>query len=126
MNANFRQRCKQLVVLALAVAAGLLGGCDEDEYDHEPPAGQGTLVVDNFTGDRLQVYLDGELVESVTAGKHRFYDLSPGLRRVVLDGDDVRRTWAGDVDILEGRLTVAEVKDNSNYYDDFDVWVFLD
>ncbi len=107
-------------------SAGLLAGCDDSNFNHDPPPGQGTLVVDNWTWDRLQVYIDGRLQESVTSDKHRYYDLRPGQHRVVLDGDDTDRLWADDVDVLEGRLTVLEVQDDSRDYDDFDVRIYLE
>jgi len=112
------------VAAALAVVLPWLSGCDEDEYDHDPPAGQGTLVVDNFTGDRVEVYIDGMEVESVRSGKHRYYDLAPGVHRIALDGDDTRRFWADDIDILEGRLTVLEVRGYSG--SSYDVWIYFD
>jgi hypothetical protein len=114
------------LLLSLVWALGLAAGCDDSTYDHEPPAGQGALIVDNFTGDRVFVYVDGKAADNVKSGKDRAYDLRPGLYRVVLDGDDVERSWAGDVDILEGRLTVMEVGDDGYYSGDFNVNVFFD
>ncbi len=99
------RRAAALLMLALAAA-----GCD-DEYDHEPPAGQGTIVVDNFTGWDLRVYLDGAEAAETDSGDHRAYDLAPGPYRVVLDAEDLDAAWAGDVDVLEGRLTILEVRD---------------
>lgn len=110
--------------LALAAALPWLAGCDESEYDYDPPAGQGSLVVDNYTGDRIYVYVDGLEVDSVRSGKHRYYDLEPGVHRVALDGDDTRRFWADDVDLLEGRLTVLEVQGYSS--ESFDVRIYFD
>lgn len=110
----------------VALAAGLSAGCDDSEFSHDPPARQGTLVVDNWTWDRIQVYIDGRLDESVTSDKHTYYDLRPGLYRVALDGDDTDRYWVDDVDVLEGRLTVLEVEDDPNDYDEFNVRIYLD
>ena len=112
-----------------AVAVGLIGlfaGCDDERFDREPPAGLGSLVVDNFTGDRLQVYIDGQEREDTSAGDYRYYDLRPGLHRVALDGDDVNRSWAGDVDILENRRTVLEVRGSSCDYDNYDINIYFD
>jgi hypothetical protein len=99
------------------IAAGIwmalllpLCGCDEDGYDHKPPAGQGAIVVENNTSDRLRVYIDGIEKDRVKYGKHGTYDCEPGLRRVALDGDSVRSAWSGEVDVLEGRLTVLVVE----------------
>ena len=110
--------------MALAAALPWLAGCEDTEYDHDPPEGQGALVVDNSTGDRIYVYVDGMEVDSVRSGKHRYYDLEPGVHRVALDGDDTRRFWANDVDVLEGRLTVLEVLGDSG--GSYDVRVYLD
>ena len=126
MKTRPNQICSWLGILALCLGAGLLAGCDDDEFDHDPPSGQGTLVVDNWTGDRLQVYIDGRLDESVTADKHRYYDLRPGLYRVALDGDDTDRFWVDEIDVLEGRLTVMVVEDDANDFDEFDVRIYLD
>ena len=113
-------------ILALTAGAGMLAGCDDNEFDHDPPAGQGTLVVDNWTWDRVQVYIDGHLDESVTSDKHRYYDLRPGQYRVALEGDDTDRLWIDDVDVLEDRLTVLQVEDDRNDYNEFDVRIYLD
>jgi hypothetical protein len=126
VNIRAKQLVKWIGGLSIALWAGMLAGCDDSEFSHDPPTGQGTLVVDNWTGDRLQVYLDGRLDESVTANKHRYYDLRPGLYRVALEGDDTDRFWVDDVDVLEGRLTVMEVEDDLNDYDEFNVRVYLD
>jgi len=118
---------KRLGVLLLFVAmAWMVAGCDDSEFDYEPPAGKGALIVDNFTGDRVLVYIDGEEMERVSSGRHRAYDCLPGVRRVALDSEDIRRSWAGDVDILEGRRTVAEVRGDYVELDYFDVRVFFD
>ena len=113
----------------VALLAGLLvagGGCDDEEFDHDPPEGMGTLVVDNWSGDRVQVYIDGAEVESVTNDKHRYYDLAPGVYRVVLEGDDNDRNWRDDVDVLEDRLTVLQVRGAAFEPDEFDVREYFD
>lgn len=86
-----------------------LCGCDDDRYDHTPPEGLGAVIVENNTRDRLRVYIDGTEVDRVKDWKHRTYDCEPGVRRVTLDGDSAGVSWAGDIDVLEGRLTVLEV-----------------
>ena len=48
------------------------------------------------------------------------------MLRVALDGDDTDRSWADDVDVLEGRLTVLEVRSAAFEYDDFDVRIYFD
>lgn len=113
---------KGLGILAVAALTTLWSaGCDDEDYDHDVPAGKGTLVVDNRTPDRIRVYLGGVQVQSVGDGDERYYDLDPGQHRVVLDGDDTDRYWADDVDVLEGRLTILKVTDDLGDFDDFDV-----
>ena len=114
---------------AAGILSGMLlvaGGCEDDEFDHDPPEGMGTLVVDNWTSDRIYVYIDGEEKESVTDDKHRYYDLAPGVYRVVLEGDDNDRTWRDDVDVLDDRLTVLHVREAAFDPDDFDVHEYFD
>lgn len=112
--------------LAAALAAGFACGCDDDEHDHDLPAGMGAICVDNETGNRLRIYVDGAEVESVSAWKQRYLDLNPGLYRVVLDDDDAQRTWGGDVDVLEGRLTVIEARAGGAFDPGFEVWTYVD
>ena len=118
---------RQFIRWAAALGlVGLLAGCDDDRFDREPPLGMGTAIVDNYTGDDIEVYIDGRAAEETDAGDHRYYDLEPGLHRVVLAGDDTERTWADDVDVLENRRTVLEVRPDPFDYDEYDVDVFLD
>jgi hypothetical protein len=126
MNFRANQLCKWIGVLSISLATGLIAGCDDTEFDREPPAGQGSLIVDNFTGDRVRVYIEGVEDRSVSSGDHRYYDREPGVYRVALDGDDIRRYWAGDVDVLEGRRTVLEVRGYSSDFNSFDVRIYLD
>lgn len=126
MKNRMNQMRLWLGIVALALATAMGAGCDDNEFDRDPPAGQGSLIVDNFTGDRILVYLDGTEESGVSAGKHRYYDLEPGVCRVVLDGDDTRRSWSGDVDVLEGRRTVVEVRSDSGDYREFEVSIYLD
>ena len=86
----------------------------------------GAIVVDNYTGDRVYVYINGREEGSVGGDNHEYYDREPGLYRVALDGDDSHRSWAADVDVLEGRLTVLKVRGYSGDYDHFDVEVYFD
>lgn len=126
MNRLAKRVWKWMGLIPLGLAVGLAAGCDDTEFDRDPPSGQGSMIVDNFTGDRLRVYIDGEEAERVSVGKHRYYDCAPGVYRVALDGDDIRRSWAGDVDVLEGRRTVLEVRGYSGDYGSFDVQTYFD
>lgn len=112
-----------------AVAAALLGlpACEEDDkFDHDPPAGQGTLYVDNETADDLDVYIDGAKTNSVDDGDTRYYDLAPGVHRVVLDDDNGDRNFRDDVDVLQGQRTILEVRTDWNDSDAYDVFVYFD
>jgi len=38
----------------------MMAGCEVDDYsNHNPPAGQGSLIVDNHTADDISIFLDG-------------------------------------------------------------------
>ncbi len=118
----------KMLVGCMAVLAGLflVAGCDDDEFDRNPPAGQGSLVVDNRTSERIDVYIDGARMENVRSGKHRYYDLDPGSYRIVLDGDDSRRSYADDVDILIDRITVMDIAPSSTNVRRFDVFIYFE
>lgn len=109
-------------VAAVAVFTLSLTACEEeDDFDHDPPAGKGTLYIDNETWNEIKVYIDGTKMESVDAGDNEYYDLNPGVRRVALDESNGDREWAGDVDILEGRRVIMTVEVDSGDNDDYDI-----
>ena len=92
-------------------------GCDEDEeefLDHVPAAGQGSLVVDNNTVEDIDVFVDGLFQGRVRDGDEGTADMAPGEYRVFLDSADSDRTYQGDVDVLEGRLTILHVSIDSS------------
>lgn len=103
-------------------------GCDLDEdYDHSPPAGFGTLYVDNNSPDDLNVYIGGAAMAGVGHHDTRYYDLEPGVYRVVLDdADDSDRSFHDEVDILEGRRTILDVSLSAANFRRYNVLVFLD
>jgi len=107
------------------VCAFWLSGCDGDRFDHTPPAGQGTMIVDNLTSDTLLVYVNGRSVFNVDNNDHELVDMAPGLYRVVIDEKHGFHSYYGDLDILEGQLTVLEVKGYDSD-DDYDVRVYFD
>lgn len=125
-----KKRVKWLRWLEILAAAAMVSvwsaGCDDDDYDHDVPAGQGTLVVDNQTPDRVHVFIAGAQVQSVGDGDERYYDLAPGLYRIALDGDDTDRFWAGEADVLQGRLTILKVNNDLGDFDEFNVDVDFD
>ena len=106
-------------VLMLAVT-----GCDDDDdFDHSPPAGQGTMIVDNHTDDDISVFINGLAVQETKDDKWRAYDLDPGVYRIVLDQQGGDHSFHGDVDILEGRQTVLEVHFDLNDFNRYDVFI---
>ncbi len=95
-----------LAVTLLALACS----CDSSDSErHDPPPGAGALVIDNVTGEDLNVFLDGQSTNRVRSGSTRAYDLTPGVYRLVLDGRHSDRWFRDDIDILEGRLTILDV-----------------
>lgn len=118
-----------LRVLFAAVAAAALvlpfAGCDDDEFDHKPPDGKGTLYVDNRTAEGMDVFFNGERVPGVGSGDNRYYDLDPGVYRVALHGDDTDRSYSGDVDVLNGRRTIMDVSIDLENYRRFSVFTYF-
>lgn len=127
MRIQINQRVKWIGILVLCgLAAGLLSSCDDDRYDYTPPAGMGALIIENYTGDRVLVYIDGVQAESVSSGGQGTYDVLPGVRRIALDSEDILRSWAGDVDLLEGRRSIMELRGSSFQLEVFDVTLYFD
>lgn len=93
----------------LVVMCVFFTGCDSSDDHRTPPVGKGSIYIDNISADRLRVYLNGGEVESIGTSDERYYDLNPGVYRVSLDGSSTDRSWRGDVDVLEGRITIMEV-----------------
>jgi hypothetical protein len=115
-----------LVVLmtGAVVFFGTGSGCDRtgDNYDYDVPTGQGVLVVDNQTIERLTVYVNGGERLSVRGNHDEGVDLSPGHYRVAFLQHDGDREYADDIDILEGRQTILKVA-NGRHSDDYDVTI---
>ena len=103
----------------------LTAGCERDRWDHKPPSGQGSIIVDNRTSNGIYVYLDGYYTNRVSSFDHETYDLNPAVRRVVLDQTNGQRSWRGDVDVIEGKLTVVEVRSETGD-SGYDVRIYLD
>ena len=102
-------RATRTVTAALLLAI-FATGCEEKNYDHVPPAGRGSLVLDNYTADRIRVFLDGGDAGELSRYGDAAWDLPPGLHRVVLDQREGPRHTAWDVDIITGRLTVIRIR----------------
>lgn len=113
-----------ILLPALLGLSLFFAGCEDDRFDHDPPPGKGTLYVDNRTGDDIRVFINGTRFRDVDGGDLRYYDLDPGVYRVVLDGEDTPRSFAGDVDLLVDRKTIMEVRLMPDDYRRFDVLIY--
>ncbi|OGV61883.1 MAG: hypothetical protein A2283_06255 [Lentisphaerae bacterium RIFOXYA12_FULL_48_11] len=110
------------LLCAYMLIGSLICGCDENSYyDHVPAVGMGCLVLDNNSGDDIEVFLDGVEVFRLDGGDEEIQDLEPGVYRIVLSADYTGRSYSSDVDILKGHLTILDVRPNSStsyyYYD---------
>ena len=124
---SFRTKhCGWIARLALGMILMLgLCACDGDDWNHTPPAGMGSIIVDNRTADGVNVYLEGSYTNRVSDFDNEAFDLAPVIHRVVLDESHGSRAWWGDVDVLEGKLTILEV--NTGFYSsDYDVRIYFD
>ncbi len=116
-----------LLALALPFVFATTGCDDSDgDFSHKPPAGQGSLIVDNRTAAKFEVYIDGVKLARVATFDDRAFDLKPGVHRVIVDEDDGRRGDARDVDILDGRLTVLRIESDFSFGDDLDIDLYID
>lgn len=115
---------------AALLAGALFGiGChdwwEDDDHDHDPPAGQGAIIIDNHTFNDVRVFFNGIRQENTRDGKSKAYNLDPGVYRVVLDEIDGDRNFREDIDVLENKVTVIDLA-NSGSGTRFDVVVFFD
>ncbi len=111
-------------ILAIGLASLFFTpGCewDDDDFDHNPPAGHGSIIIDNYTYSDIELFVDGLLAGKINNDDDRAFDLAPGVYRVLLNDEDDQRNWAGDVDVLEGRLTILTVRIDSTDFNDYDV-----
>ena len=116
-----------LTALAASLSLTLLG-CDnnDDDFDHDPPAGKGTLYVVNRTPNDCNVFIDGTEARGVDGNDKEWYDLDPNTRRVVVEQDKTYRVFRGDVDILDGKRTILELSVDPNDLNRFDAFIYFD
>jgi hypothetical protein len=132
MNARLLQQLRRRVLAtfawSLVAALPLFQGCDydDDENDHEPPAGLGSLIIYNRTPDDIAVYVDDIRLADVDNDNDQNYDLTPGVHRIILDQRGGDRTFRDDIDIIEGRRTIMDVAVDPNDAFEYDVVVFFD
>lgn len=118
---SFIQSIRYLpAVIFCSLMPVVFAGCDRNNsyYDHVPPQGKGSLVIDNHTGDDISIFVNGERMGGVNGGDYTIIDLNPGFIRLVLAADHVDRSYRDDIDLLDGRLTIIDVRASSanNYY----------
>jgi hypothetical protein len=113
-------------LLALGLLLMAVAGCERDD-DHTPPAGMGSIMVRNNSGDDSFVYFNGALASNrADYATTTPYDLAPGSYRVSLTERRGWRSWSGFVDVLENRLTFMDVTlDLQNTYA-YNVVIFFD
>ncbi len=107
---------------ALAILA-LAAGCDDD-YDHKPPAGMGSILLDNRTHRDIRVYINSVRQEKARDYEVTAYDLQQATYRLVLQEDDGYRSHARDIDVLPDKRTIVEVRTepSSSYRYQVNVW----
>ena len=115
---SVRRINKLLRVMAGILIAASLVSCDDDSsFDHDPPDGKGSMIVDNNSATDTGVYLNGTFVGYAKSGDSTIFDLEPGHYRLVLDAVDGSRNYRDDIDVLEDRLTILDVLyDAANTY----------
>lgn len=117
-----------MLALLLAATAGLVG-CEldeEDDYDHNPPAGLGTMYIDNNTADSLEVYADSVKIGEVGDNDADYFDLTPGTHRLVVQEEGGTASFRDDIDIIEGERTIVDVSYDVGDTSTYDVLVYID
>ena len=104
-----RWACGVLSLCVTLWVAGCDDSSDNKDFDYVPPSGHGAIIVDNLSPTDINVFVDGASVGRVGNDHDEHFDLTPGLHRVVLDQEDGKRSWGGDVDVLTGKLTILRV-----------------
>ena len=116
-----------MMALLLAATAGLVGcELDDEDYDHNPPAGLGTMYIDNNTYDSLEIYVDAVKVGEVDDYDTRYFDLEPGTHRIIVQEEGGTTSFRDDIDIVERERTIVDVSYDSNDSSEYDVLVYID
>jgi len=125
---SFKARLAIILTFLTATLLLPLTGCDgsNDDLDHDPPAGMGTLYIVNRTPDDSKVFIDGERVSNVDGSDHEWFDLTPGTRRVVVTQGNTDRVFRGDVDVLDGQRTILELSVDPIDRHRFDTFIDFD
>ena len=116
-----------MMALLLTTTAGLVGcELDDEDYDHNPPAGLGTMYIDNNTYDSLEIYVDAVKVGEVDDYDTRYFDLEPGTHRIIVQEEGGTTSFRDDIDIVEHERTIVDVSYDSNDSSEYDVLVYID
>ena len=116
-----------MMALLLTTTAGLVGcELDDEDYDHNPPAGLGTMYIDNNTYDSLEIYVDAVKVGEVGDYDTRYFDLEPGTHRIIVQEEGGTTSFRDDIDIVERERTIVDVSYDSNDSSEYDVLVYID
>ena len=116
-----------MMALLLTTTAGLVGcELDDEDYDHNPPAGLGTMYIDNNTYDSLEIYVDAVKVGEVDDYDTRYFDLEPGTHRIIVQEEGGTTSFRDDIDIVERERTIVDVSYDSNDSSEYDVLVYID
>ena len=99
---------------------------DDEDIDHDPPAGLGSIIVKNDTANDISVFINGTATNEVDAFEVNYYDMTAGVYRVVLDEQDGDRNYREDIDVLQDQRTILDVNTDSDDYDEYDVFVYFD
>ncbi len=96
--------------LAILTLCLISTSCEDDnDFNHTPATGTGTLIVNNVSFEDIDVFLDGDFLIQVDEDEKTYQDQEPGVYRVVLIGEDTDLTFREDVDIIETKLTILTV-----------------
>lgn len=116
-----------LLPLCMMIALFAGSGCESnsDEFDHDAPAGMGTIIINNMTSESLAIYINGRRQDKNTdSDDYEWYERAPDRYSVTLNGRDSNRTWFGRIEALDGRQTILDVYRGSG--GSFDVYSRLD
>ena len=119
----------RLVLLALLLAIpAAFSGCEleDEDYDHNPPAGFGALYIDNNTADSLEIYVDAAKIGEVGDYDTDYFDLAPGTHRLVVQEEGGTTSFRDDIDIIEGERTIVDVSYDPDDPATYDVLVYID
>ena len=114
-----------LTLLATLTAIALCACESEDDAEdgrrHVPPAGLGSVLVENQVGGaKINVVINGELGGRISVNEFRIYDREPGTCTIHLDFHESSRNLNALAPVEEGRNTIVNVDDHDSFDDDND------